>query len=224
MQTDSPSATHLLECWSFRFRNLISDISGRGGTNALILLGFSLFCHRFLPGLFMCKGINSPHHPYHSCPLGALKTCPLIRILQIDRNALLMECTSFICKETLKSQEQSDLRATEICITPTGSRFCTYLSTWLKCHIVHLKTTQKCFWNAGQWWTISIALPFPPSLWVNLVSPTNDSKGIPCYLIFFMIISVALLNWNPALVLGLLCAIKLEAASCKCHSGNAVHP
>lgn len=173
MQTDSPSATHLLKCWSFRFRNLILDVSGRGGTNTLILLVFSLFRCRFLPGLFMCKGINPAHHPYHSCPLGALKTCPLLGILQLDRNALLMECISFICKETLKSQEQSDLKAPEICIIPTGSRFCTSLSTWLQCHIVHLKTTQKCFWNAWQWRAAAVLLscvnhfhcsPFPSQL------------------------------------------------------------
>lgn len=40
----------------------------------------------------------------------------------------------------------------------------------------------------------------------------------------FMIMSVAHLNWNPALVLGLLCVIKLERKCCKCHSCKAVHP
>lgn len=51
-----------------------------------------------------------------------------------------MEDGLLICKETLKSQEQNYLKATEICSIPSGSRFCTCLSTWLKCRIIWLKT------------------------------------------------------------------------------------
>lgn len=86
----------------------------------------------------MCKGVHSAL--INSCPPGPLKICPLIGIFQLDRNALLMEDGLLISKETLKSQEQNDLKATEICSFPTGSRFCAYLSNGLKCLIVWLKT------------------------------------------------------------------------------------